>query len=90
MYWRVPVGSEGFENTSLNLFELLSIISKRSFQYIYQCKMLGQHFIELLTGQSRLEAENGTFICKYIGCSERHLTNLFKHQDFKQGEVTRL
>ena len=31
--------------------------------------MLEQHFIELLTGQSRLEAENGTFICKYIGYS---------------------
>ena len=29
---RVPVGSEGFENTSLNLFELVFITSIRSFQ----------------------------------------------------------
>ena len=66
--WRVPVGSDGFENTSLNLSELVFIISKRSLQYIYKCKMLEQHFIELLSSQSSLQAENGTFIYKYTDC----------------------
>ena len=66
--WRVPVGSEDFENTSLNFFELVFIISKRNFQYIYKCKMLEQHFIELLNGQSSLQAKNGTFTYKYINC----------------------
>ena len=30
--------------------------------------MLEQHFIELLSGQSSLQAENGTFTYKYIDC----------------------